>query len=178
VIPLSPALLIACAAGRMSGRTAFSCRLNRDHRYGSLRYPARDDEAASIHFVNGVGFWAHFDYDVGESSWPIPHLERVAQLARYGLQRRVLHHSPELGDLVVKWNTIQNRYTRVSIVVSIIGVSGKEGKEVVKCRTLTAHRRGAFARPERFVPFRGDRFLRWADLDERSLFGVAVTRAA
>jgi hypothetical protein len=129
-------------------------------------------------FVNGVGFWAHFDYDTGVSSWPIPHLATVTQLAQYGLQHRVMHELPEVGDLVVWWNTVQNRYTRVSVVVSIIGIFGKLGNEVVRCRALGAHKKGAFVRPERFRPSNGDRFLRWADLDVRMLFGIPIQTAA
>jgi hypothetical protein len=175
---MSPALLIACACGRLSGRTAFYCTLDREERRRALTMPAEDDERASISFINAVGFLAHFDHDEGKSTWPVPHLETVQQLAGFGLHNGVLHDEPEVGDLVVTWNRALNRYTRVSIVVSILGVKIVEGVERVRCRTLSGHRRGVFARPERFVPAHGDRFFRWVDLEQQSVLGTPLGRAA
>ena len=144
MIPLSPALLIACASGRLSGRTAFRCTFDREHRHKSLMLPTRQDETAGISFINAVGFLAHYDHDWGVSSWPVPQLETVQQLAGFALRNGVLYDRPEIGDLVVSWNRSLNRYTRVSIVTTVLGVTGSVGEEVVRCRTLGAHRRGAF----------------------------------
>jgi len=174
MIPLSPALLIACACGRLSGRTTYACTFDRDHRRQSLILPAHDDEAASMRFINAVGYVAHLDLETGLSSWPIPFLDTVQQLACFGYQRRLVHDTPKFGDLVMQWNGERNRFTQVGIVVSVFG--GEEG--VARCRTLNAHRRGTLARQAPFTPESGDQFLRWVDLDRRDRFGMVLWDAA
>jgi hypothetical protein len=175
--PLTPMLLISFASGQLSGRTSFACTFDPDHRRRMLQMPVPEDEGASIRFINSAGFLSHLDHDTGESSWPIPVLYTVQQLAHYGQRHKILFDMAEAGDIAVVWNEDEQRYTRASIVVSVLSVCGGGRHEVVHCSTLGAHRRGAIARPECFRPGAGDRFLRWMNLDRRASYG-GFSRAA
>jgi len=171
MIPLSPALLIACASGRLTGRSSGAFLPRRD-RLASFVPPAPGDEVASINFINSVGFWAHYDHVTGYSSWPLPHMDSVNALASYGRRAKVLFDRPRIGDLVVVWTPELNRFTRAGIVAALVGANGG-GK---RCLTLGARWHCGRARAARFRPSTGDRFLRWVNLERPALFGIPLSR--
>ena len=160
----------------------------RDWHHGQGQYNATsaEDEAASVAFINSVGYWAHYDQRTRDSSWPLPHLESAGALATLGQRAKVLFNTPRVGDLVVVWTPGLARYTRVDLVAEVIrhrktwverqktGVG--ERQDEVECLTLGAHCRGA--RAERFLPSSGDRFLRWANLEGQTQYGTPWACAA
>ena len=174
LVPLSPALLIACACGRLSGRLAdpvVTCEASLGD--GPLSVPSTG-EVESIRFINSVGFWALYDPITNISSWPFPRVPSVDALAAHGRRAEILFDRPNYGDLVVVWSSAVNRFIRVAIVVRLLDVDGPE----VRCLTLGAHSAGGRARLDEFLPATGDRFVRWVRLERRTLFGIPVAEAA
>jgi hypothetical protein len=174
LVPLSPALLIACACGRLSGRSpdpVVTCEASLGD--GPLSVPSTG-EVESIRFINSVGTWALYDPITNISSWPFPRFPSVDALASFGRRAEILFDRPAYGDLVVVWSSAVNRFVRVAIVVRLLDVDGPE----MRCLSLGAHSAGGRARLDEFVPATGDRFVRWVNLERRTVRGIPIAEAA
>jgi hypothetical protein len=169
VTPLTPALLVVCACGRLGGRASAPV-VTVDPVLPERLKIARPSkrEIGSIRFINSVGYWAHYDHRTERSSWPVPFMTTVTALASWARRKEILFDRPMYGDVVVVWSSEVNRFIRAAIVASVIDA----GDASVRCLTLGRHSAGAKAQLDEFVPAAGDRFVRWFALEPNTLFGI------
>jgi hypothetical protein len=146
--PLSPAFLVA-AASALAARPAASRH--------------RDEDEASVAFINDAGRQAHLDHATGESSWPLPRVRRAMELARIGRETGTLHEWPQEGDIALRWNAIRAAYDHAAIVAAVADHAMLPRGSII-CRVLDALA-PARARSTTYDPQRGDRFLRWVELE-------------
>jgi hypothetical protein len=178
MIRLSPRLLIATASALVGLGANPSDHLpggNIDRLRGEAvqRWtPAqRSWDAALIHHC---GYWAHFDYRGGKSSWPLPAFARTAELARLGAEGGVMREEPQEGDLFLQYMPRKREFVRTGIVTEVVegwhsrtersyDVGVIEGDTDAQGRLyggMVAHVR------RRLMPSAGDRFVRWVELEE------------
>lgn len=124
--------------------------------------------------VQHCGYWSHYDHRSEQSAWPVIAQPTADGLAEFGIQHRVLKEEPKEGDIFLQYSPSQQRFVRAGVIAqvrdkhrltettayydihTIEGNVGPRG-ELGGLRTLRMARRMA--------PARGDRALRWADLD-------------
>jgi hypothetical protein len=180
LIPLSPRFLIAAA-------TSFDgLREENGNNRGLMveRFLTGVGQAAGqpwcAAFVYHVGFWSHFDFRSRTSSWPLPATASCWVLGDYANRRGVLTDEPMEGDVFLVWKPELARFAHAGIVARVreTGTS-PAGFRWFDCDTVEGNSnedgdRDANAvvrRVRRFHPQlgggRGDRFIRWVDLDRR-----------
>jgi hypothetical protein len=180
MIPLTPSFLIAAASSLVGVREEGGN--NRGHMIErflqSVNQPPGQPWCAA--FVHHVGYWSHFDYEQGKSSWPLPATASCYMLGLEAKKRGVLHEEPEEGDVFVLWNSQLVRFAHTGIVARVRDEGETMGAgEWYECDTIEGNTDvdggregdGVMRRVRRFYPRAGDRFVRWVDLDRRSLVG-------
>lgn len=131
-------------------------------------------------FLHHVGYWSHYDFEAKRSSWPIPVSSAPEDLVLFAKQRRIDPDEPEFGDIALVSGAGKGSYARVGIVIATHG-AGKfmDGKTFTSCTVLEANA-GAAGRPggadimyvrRSLCHDRGDRYVRWVDLDARAAAG-------
>jgi hypothetical protein len=162
MIRLSPHLLVATAGALIDLETG-------------------DDDARLIH---RCGYWSHFDHRSRVSSWPVPLMATVQQLADFGRGRNVLAERAVAGDLFLQWSPAKDAFVRAGIVACVAGVGVyKEKSRYVDVLSIEGGGDdfwGFSVGPVRELVRRlsadsGDRFLRWTDLDRYTLLGSGLT---
>jgi hypothetical protein len=102
-------------------------------------------------------------------------------------KRGVLKEEPDEGDVFLLWNTQLVRFAHTGIVVRVRGDGETPGSGAwFDCDTIEGNTDlggsregdGVMKRVRRFYPKAGDRFIRWVDLDPRSLAGQVVPARA
>ena len=167
IIPLSPALLVAGAAS-LTG-------LHHVRRWGQ----------GGVLFVHHVGFRSQYDRGVRCSSWPIPHGEDCGELARFAEERSILSaEPPRLGDIFLVWSEKKHRFKRTGIVAFV--EEGERffpsGLRYFACQTIEAftpeegEADGVKWWRRNLSPERGDRLVRWVDLDARGAASDPLAR--
>jgi hypothetical protein len=135
-------------------------------------------------FVHHVGYWSHFASGVQTSSWPLPPTASCNALAQYAKEQDVLRDDPADGDVFLLWHAPIACFAHTGIVERV-RERGKlaGGTKWVDCDTIEGNSdagdsrdgdgatTGVVRRVRRFYPTVGDRFIRWADLDRRSMAG-------
>ena len=180
MLPLSPAMFIATAAAWLA----------RDDDYPSLTDNELDplkrddhrpnDSVMTAAFIGQIGYWAHRQSQ-GNSVWPFSLDADCDALAQAADECGVLTREwPDPGAILLRWSTVERRFTRASIVVKAID-SPLLRDWTYDCRVVegTAIRRKAVdGMPDaqikwvrrarrRCCPTLGDRFISWVDLDAR-----------
>ena len=166
-IPLSPVLLVASA----NALTGLSC--------------GRPWGRGGVLFVHHVGFRSQFDVGMGHSSWPIPRGEDCGELARFAEAERILSaEAPAMGDIFLIWSEKKRRFRRTGIVAFV--EKGERcfpsGLRYFDCRTIEAFTPddgtgdGVKLRSRNLSPERGDRLVRWVDLDARGAVSDPLSR--
>jgi hypothetical protein len=160
--PLSPALLIACASGLLArwGAPGSGTRSGRGR-------AADAEDGASVAFVHQGGYHAHLDHDSGISSWPLPAVRRAMELADYGRRTGVLATAPQPGDIALRWDGARQRFVHAAIVIRRVDDACLP-RGGIRCRVLDAGATSARGRVTTYDPDRGDRFLRWVELERRA----------
>ena len=180
MIPLTPRLLIAAA-------TSFDgLREENGNNRGLMveRFLAGVGQAAGqpwcAAFVYHVGFWSHYDHAGRRSSWPLPATASCWVLGDFANKRQVLMDEPMEGDVFLVWKPSIARFAHTGIVARV-RATGKSpaGNVWFDCDTIEGNSneegdRDANAVVRRVRRFqqhlgggRGDRFVRWVDLDRR-----------
>ena len=126
-----------------------------------------------LQFIQHCGHASHCDPGSGESWWPIPAGVTYTELAQLGTDAGILHETPEVGDVFLKFGPGRKAFVHVGIVMGVLGsgeyspkkpfhdVYAVEG-DVGLCGQLYG---GEIRRVRRrLCPSAGDRFLRWAAL--------------
>jgi hypothetical protein len=160
MIEPSPRLLVAAASAFVG--------LAVDEREGE----SPDDGAA---FLYRWGYWAHFDHSSGESSWPLIETRTADELAAVAMARYVLRDAPQVGDIFLQHSPPAKRFVRAGVIVEV-GGSGRYNPKAcyhdattIEASSDDAGRIGGrhiLRVARRFLPSRGDRFIRWAELDD------------
>ncbi|HEX7939814.1 MAG TPA: hypothetical protein VF483_12580 [Gemmatimonadaceae bacterium] len=125
--------------------------------------PAQPDDPTGLKFLNRCGHNSHFDYNIGRSIWPLPRLSSCNALARFAEEVGVLADDPIEGDVFIKYSGFHHRFVRTGIVAAIDYEYSWEGRSVYLCTVIEA----GVSRGMALSPITGDRFVRWADLEER-----------
>jgi len=133
-------------------------------------------ESWNAAFVHHVGLWSHFDARSQTSCWPLPPVRDAAQLAECAEEGGVLFEEPSAGDLFLLWAPAKRAFVRTGILVSAARATHGDGDVPLwECVTIEgdtdthmSHRGGRILRHFRTLSSeRGDRFVRWRELDRR-----------
>jgi hypothetical protein len=178
MITLSPALLIAAASALVRFRAdgASGASLVEYLVRGTGQPAATRWDAALIYHA---GYWSHYDDRTGMSSWPLPATADCEDLARFAREENVLSYdAPEAGQIFLQWSPARKAFVHSGIVVGVeLPVERMDGYEQYECRTIegnvteTGRLDGTgMGRVSRFLaPSRGDRTIRWIDLEHRAI---------
>jgi hypothetical protein len=185
-IPLTPGFLIAAAASlvgvREEGGTNRGQMIDLFLR-GVNRQPGEPWCAA---FVHHVGYWSHFASGAKRSGWPLPPTASCKALAQYAREQQVLRKEPHDGDVFLLWHAPIAQFAHTGIVERVRDLGAMEGgTEWFDCDTIEGNSdagdsrdgdgatTGVVRRVRRFYATepKGDRFIRWADLDRRGVAG-------
>ena len=166
---LSPQLLIAAAGTMVSlgvdAKCAFGAEISDE--------PAArgaGDLSWDLKFVERCGYWSHYDYRCGKSSWPIPRGMSINELGLFAVSNEILVDEPESGDVFLQYSSRRREFIHAGIVVSVLAsgrytqhrsyvdvysIEGDTDADGGRCggRALRVRRR--------LLPSHGDRFLRW-----------------
>lgn len=166
---LSPQLLIAAAGTMVSlgvdAKCAFGAEISDE--------PAArggGDLSWDLKFVERCGYWSHYDYRCGKSSWPIPRGMSINELGLFAVSNEILFDKPESGDVFLQYSSRRREFIHAGIVVSVLAsgrytqhrsyvdvysIEGDTDADGGRCggRALRVRRR--------LLPSHGDRFLRW-----------------
>ena len=174
---LSPQLMIA-TAGALSRMSVLRDETLTDERVpdasldGSCVAPER---ASDVEFIQRCGYWSHYNYKYRRSSWPIPSGLSARDLGAFADARNVLYTEPEAGDIFLQFNPVRKAFVRVGLVLNVDDAGNLDGRnpyfEVYTIEGNTdevGHMGGGRTRRARrtLYPRHGDRFVRWAELDE------------
>jgi len=152
---LSPALLVATARGLVGRR----------------------DSITATAFIHDVGHASHLNDLTRESRWPLPKVDTPDELWHLAEARAIGScRYPTEGELYVSWSPTRRLFTHAGIVAMCVGVGTfKDGARYFLCVTIEGDTSangstggGGINRvTRRLSPDRGDRFVRWVDLDGR-----------
>jgi hypothetical protein len=165
MIPLTPMLLVSGAAVMAAA--------DRQRRWPS----------GGAAFVHHVGYHSHYDHFSGQSSWPLPNAERCEELAQFAAEKRILvADAPLPGDVFLEWCQEKRCFTQAGVVATIgRRVAIDIGPASFQCQVIegggTLREPGARERDRVFWPARGDRLIRWVDLDRRAPDAAPVSEA-
>ena len=174
MLPLTPWLLVSNAI------TVTTFERGRKRKGVEEIRPAADAgrRAASLSFVNYLGFWSHFAPSSGCSSWPLPLSLAFDELSGFAKEKSALVKRPQPGDIYLLGSPDARSQVLAGIITVVEQVTTLlNDAPVFVCMTvegeLEAKKRKAAARQisarqvrRRLSPFYGDCFIRWCDLEE------------
>lgn len=128
------------------------------------------DLSWDLKFIERCGYWSHYDYRYGKSSWPIPRGMSINELGLFAGSNEILFDEPESGDVFLQYSSRRREFIHAGIVVSVLAsgrytqhrsyvdvysIEGDTDADGGRCggRALRVRRR--------LLPSHGDRFLRW-----------------
>ena len=129
-------------------------------------------------FIHECGYWSHYDSSSKSSAWPIPLHYTTPELGLFGQRHGVLYDKPQPGDILLMHSKMWKVFVHSAVVVDVLATIKPPGKKpmydlyAIEGDIDEAGRlRGGRSLParRRVVPSRGDRFLRWAELDRESV---------
>ena len=134
--------------------------------------------AASLRFVQFVGFWSHYAPGRHYSSWPLPSSIDIEELPAFAARERGLAERPEAGDVFLLAPVGgAGPHTLSGIVLEVETVrTMMNGRDAFVCLTAEGEIAGSASSPRianvRLVRRRlsevfGDCFIRWCDLPPR-----------
>lgn len=176
--PLSPAMLLA-AAQSMIGLHEEQADARGQVVEMLLRQIGQPmDGPWHAAFIHHVGYWSHFDADTSWSSWPLPATGDCDRLWRFANDSRIGSVAwPQPGEIFLLWSGASRRFMHSGIVVRALTTNSGRNGECVECLTIEGNisEKGRLAGPgmhrhTRLIsPEKGDRFIRWADLDRAAI---------
>jgi hypothetical protein len=186
MIPLTPAFLIAAATSFVGLREEGSDNrgLMIDLFLKGVGQPVGQPWCAA--FVHHVGYWSHYDFDANASSWPLPATASCYVLGDTAREKEVLRHEPMAGDVFLLWSPSLGRFAHTGVVARVRRQgTTPAGNPWSVCDTIEGNTNddggregwGVLRRVRHFDAL--DKFIRWADLDDRPLAGnpLAENRA-
>ena len=184
MIPLTPAFLIAGASGFVGMRETGPNRGQMIDIFlkGVGLEPIGNDPGQPwcAAFVHHVGYWSHYDHASAKSSWPLRATGSCYYLGLDAKQKGILKEEPLDGDVFLVWSPALMRFAHTGVVARV-RERGKTpgGNRWFDCDTIEGNTNdtggregwGVLRKLRRFYVDAGDRFIRWADLDQRPLAG-------
>jgi hypothetical protein len=176
MIPLTPSFLIAAASsfvglGEVGGDNSGQVV---ELFLREVKQSAAQPWCAA--FVHHVGHWSHYDFITKKSSWPLPATASCYELGAFAEGLKISVREPCPGDLFLKYSKTLNRFAHTGIVVSVDAKHPIGDKDwLVQCTTIegntnddgSANGHATLQRTRTLNTFVGDRFIRWANLQER-----------
>jgi len=182
VIPLTPGFLIAAAEAFVGLREEGDNRgLMIELFLKGVNQPPGQPWCAA--FVHHVGQRSHFDPVASKSSWPLPNTASCYMLGVFAKQKQILVEEPLEGDVFLLWSPMLARFAHTGIVSRVFANGATPaGRPWFDCHTIEGNTTddgsregwGVLRRIRRFYPAVGDRFVRWADLDDRPALNSAI----
>lgn len=131
---------------------------------------------ASLRFVHFAGFWAQFAPHVPCSSWPLPRVGSIEELAEFAEHHSGIAPSPLAGDVFLLASADRERHVLAGIIAAVESVKRMLNDcPAFVCTTIEGElgaadtRQGARVTNVRLVrrrlsPAFGDCFIRWCEL--------------
>ena len=174
MIPLAPALVVAAASSFIGvGEQGGDNRGQMVELF--LREVGQEPGAPwCAAFVFHVGYWALYDHRGLRSSWPLPRTASCWELGEFARRRGILGEQPMEGDVFLLYSRDHGRFAHTGFVVDTLG--GTHGRKTFECMTIEGNTNddgsnngnNTLIRKRPFDLERGDRFIRWVDLDRRA----------
>ena len=131
-------------------------------------------------FVHHAGYWSHYEYELGRSTWPLPPTNDCNEWARFAEGHGLLvEGAPRAGDVFLLWSKRRKRFVHTGIVAAYCNATGllPNGSPYVSCETIEGNvdaaghwsQNGIHRLSRKLVAERGDRLIRWADFGRVSL---------
>ena len=125
-------------------------------------------------FVHHAGYWSHYDFAAGRSSWPLPATASCHTLGVFARAKGILREEPRAGDVFLLWSPSLARFAHTGVIANVQKIGTMPGVypwsicDTVEGNTnVDGGREGTSVR-RRIRRFdRLDRFIRWADLESR-----------
>ena len=122
-------------------------------------------------FVHHVGYWSHFDHQIGKSSWPLPATASCYDLGDFARQHKLIRTEPRAGDVFLLYFKELRRFAHTGIVVSVDSCISSDDDAAFVCTTIegntnadgTRNGRLTLRKTRRFSIRNGDRYIRWAE---------------
>ena len=169
MIESSPKLFIAAASACVGMAVD-----ERENQRDSEREGEAPDAGAA--FLYRWGYWSHYDHASHTTSWPLIETRTADELATVAMARYILRDAPQVGDIFLQRSQPAKRFVRTGVVVAV-GESGRYSSRdryhdatTIEAGTDAAGQlrgRHILRVARRFLPDRGDRFIRWTELDDR-----------
>ena len=142
------------------------------------RRPSAPRPSWDARFIHECGYWSHYDSSTKSSMWPIPLEFTTPELGLFGQRHDVLYDEPAPGDILLMHCPMWDAFVHSGVVVDVLTTIKHKGEkpmfdlyaiegDVDKQGRLHGGRSLPVRR--RLSPSRGDRFLRWAELDRESM---------
>lgn len=131
----------------------------------------------SLRFVHFVGFWSHFSDKTSCSTWPLPHSERLEDLAEFAERHGVLVPTPLAGDVFLLASASADHHVLAGFVADVERTRTLlNGCPAFVCTTIEGELGAPTLRAEapsisarlvrrQLSPHFGDCFIRWCELD-------------
>ena len=176
MIPLTPALLVAAANAFVGlGEEGGDNRGQMVELFlKEVNQPAGQPWCAA--FVHHAGYWSHYDNLIEKSSWPLPATAGCQELGEFAKEDKILLKEPRLGDVFLLFSIHKQRFGHTGVVLSLERSLPTAGEDwLYQCKTIEGNTnddgsdegRTTLRKVRWFNTFVGDRFIRWADLDQR-----------
>ena len=143
------------------------------------------DAPWSAAFVHHVGHRSHLGRSGEYTSWPLPPTGDCNELARFASKRGILSSTePAEGEVYLVWSPIRREFIRAGVIALALDRRREDGSWVYTCDTIEGNTNDAGWAPGRWIhairrtlcPERGDRMIRWADLDPRNALSDPAKR--
>jgi hypothetical protein len=175
---LSPRLLIATAGalvglGAHPAHHAAGGKIERLHAVQASS-PETSPVSWDVPLIQYCGYWSHFDFRREQSAWPVRGVATAPELGAFGTEHHLLHEEPARGDLFLQWAPRRGAYVHAGIVVEVLARGGYGSRapyydlETIEGDTDADGQLGggvAMRVERRLLAAKGDRFLRWTDLE-------------
>ncbi len=121
--------------------------------------------------VYHVGYWSHYDNRVRRSAWFLPKTASCAALGEFASKRDLLRDTPQVGDVFLMYSAKVERFAHTGIVVGVDETVISDDIRV--CTTIegntnddgSSNGHTTLRKTRAFSNRRGDRFLRWVDME-------------
>jgi hypothetical protein len=130
-------------------------------------------------FVHHVGYWSHYEHELGRSTWPLPPTNDCNEWARFAkASGLLLEEGPRAGDVFLLWSRRRKQFVHSGLVAAHASATGLLPNEMayVQCETIEGnvdaaghwYQNGIHRVSRKLVAEKGDRLIRWADFGRDS----------
>lgn len=138
-------------------------------------------------FVLRSAYYTYYDPDTRTSAWPLPVHLTTPELALWGQAHDLLREVPRAGDIFLQWSVPDEAFIHCGVIGRVYtGFRTEQGITSIDLSTIEGDtnetlslRGGKVKRGRRTMrPSKGDRFLRWSQIDVGEVRPEYEARAA